>query len=290
MKKALLTLLLSCSVVMSFASQDVESTVPVTKKCGTTKVFDNILVKNSARVRRDVVATQALCAQVITANTVNALQTNSVDVITTNTQVNNLSGTNATINEINGVVTINGLSITGLLEPSGTGFTGFTGNSGNAGPAGALGATGPQGAQGPTGTFLQDNLFSVYKTNTQVGLTPSTPVAYNVIAFNDQWTITGAGTIFTAPSTGLYRISFTVTFDVDAAPDSIAVAAQINGNNYEPSWTAAAILDGDFFRTLSNSFVASLSANDVVRLLVGGDANDAIQGLPVNATLNAVKL
>ncbi|MFZ5953518.1 MAG: collagen-like triple helix repeat-containing protein [Candidatus Dependentiae bacterium] len=240
-------------------------------------ICQSLCVKNILRSTRLI--TPQLIATLInscvtTANSATFSELNTIDLIGIDAQITNLS-----------VDSINGNNFFGGI-PGATGITGITGNTGPAGQ----GATGAQGAQGPTGVFVQDNLFQVNKTTLQQFTTPATTINFNNIDFNNNWTLTN--TTFICPTTGLYRVSYSLTAISGITTGYFLVQVTVNNIAILPQSQVAATIESTDPKTASYSFLAFFNQGDVLRLSANDFLNNGglITGLPVVATLSAVKL
>lgn len=262
------------------------------KNCCEPKFFNTLCVKQSACICNNLcvknLALCQLCSNEIDPTIVTA---QNARIALLNTSY--LTGTNAFITNLSGIQTINGLGITGLLVPGITGGAGITGITGNTGPQGVQGLTGAQGAQGPQGVaFVQEDYFAANKTGTQtIGSSSSTVVQYDAFELNDGWT-TSDFQSFTIPTTGLYRITYSITF-TSTVNLSLVFVATLNSFAIFPSQFIVSDNTPNQPRTFSISFLAQITqANSSlgVRINNGNASSASIAGLPVVASISATKL
>ncbi|BDC34813.1 hypothetical protein Noda2021_07710 [Candidatus Dependentiae bacterium Noda2021] len=260
---------------------------PLFRSCLKRLSAHLICIDRSLRVKQNLCVANALslCNVVTNLLTAGTIQTPTANI--TFFDPVNLTGSTAQIANLSGVQTINGAQFF-LGIPGNTGITGITGNTGPNGQ----GATGIQGNPGPTGVFNQDNSFQVSKTTNQFFTTPSTTVNFDVVDFNNNWTLTN--TTFTCPSSGLYRISFSATANSPLSPGYFITQITINGIPLFPQSqvSAAAENGGQTAKTGSGSLLAQLNQGDVLRVNITSffGAGASLFGLPVVASLSAVKL
>ncbi|WP_342512034.1 hypothetical protein MKY34_15545 [Sporosarcina sp. FSL K6-1522] len=180
---------------------------------------------------------------------------------------------------------------TGATGPTGatgsigvTGPTGATGSIGITGPTGAtgsIGVTGPTGATGPTGTSVTSN--SMYASNTTgstiVVLLGGTSIPLPNNQSLDGFTVNGANTTFTVPSTGRYYVTYQISTTVSLLASSRLL---LNGSTPIPGSIVSPALAASSY---NNDLIVSLSAGDTLSLqffgllatiiLVGGGATGA---------------
>lgn len=161
------------------------------------------------------------------------------------------------------------MGITGATGPVGpTGYTGSIGATGSPGMTGPTGPTGIQGPTGPTGQMLQLIGFSA----TNVGITfqqsiPTiipdwdtlTPGSFDSGSFN---AVIGA---FTAPISGIYNCTFSITMNTISAPLTSAGTIELRINNNTAIFSYFTQLDVPI--NLQNVVMASSSRN--IRLNAG---------------------
>lgn len=167
------------------------------------------------------------------------------------------------------------------------------GPRGPRGYTGATGAVGPQGPQGERGAQgLPGGLLSyggAYSTSTTVQ--PLTTTATNVSLGTSMplKNVSFANSGITISNGGNYEINFIISGSVDAAGTVIAQVAQ-NGNVLAASIVNKSFVDNSM-GTLGNTFLATLSAGDVVTLQLQSDV--ALNFAPnqnVNALLTVKQL
>lgn len=299
-QKLFLLILLSCTVSHRSSCQeellqnetlgDYNTIVsePLFRSCLKRLSAHLICLGGSLKVRQNVCVANALslCNVITNLLTASTIQTTTANVALLD--AGNLTGSTAQIANLSGVQTINGAQFF-LGIPGNTGITGITGNTGPNGQ----GATGIQGNPGPTGVFNQDNSFQVSKTTSQSFATPATTVNFNVVDFNNNWTLTN--TTFTCPSTGLYRVSFSATANSPIAAGYFITQITINSIASFPQSQVSATAEngGQTAKTGSGSLLALLNQGDVLRLSIMAfsfGAGGSLFGLPVVASLSAVKI
>lgn len=262
------------------------------KNCCKPKFFNRLCVKQSACIGNNLcVKNLALCQ--LCSNEIDPTLVTAQNARIASLTTSYLTGTNAFITNLSGIQTINGLAITGLLVPAITGGTGITGITGNTGPQGAQGLTGVPGAQGPQGVaFVQEDYFAANKTGTQtIGSSSNTVVQYDAFELNDGWT-TSDFQSFTIPTTGLYRITYSITF-TSTVNLALVFVATLNSFAIFPSQFVVSDNTPNQPRTLSISFLAQITqANSSlgVRINNGSASSATIAGLPVVASISATKL
>lgn len=256
------------------------------------KCFNTLCVKQSACIKNNLCVAGSMASCQLCANEVDPTIVSAQNARINALDTTYLTGTNAVIANLSGIQTINGLDITGLLVPGITGGTGITGITGNTGPQGDQGPTGLQGAQGPQGVaFIQDDYFAVTKTTPQV-LDPnlSTIIEYDAFELNDGWSTTNFQT-FTIPSTGLYRVTYSITYTSTVEMIMIATAF-LNGFTITPGQIGVSDNTANQPRTFSTSFLVQINqANSTigVRTVTSGDPA-TLTGLPVVSSFSATRL
>ena len=178
---------------------------------------------------------------------------------------------------------------TGPTGPTGatgdTGPTGPTGATGDTGPTGPTGATGDTGPTGPTGACVTENFMNAQNTtggNIRVargGTTIALPNNQNL----DSFTVNGANTVFTVPSTGTYLVTYqiNVTTALVISTRVLQNGTAIPGSIYAPTTSVSAF---------TATTIVPLTAGDQLQLqFFGVAATVTLQG-GAGATFTVIRL
>lgn len=135
-------------------------------------------------------------------------------------------------------------------------------------------------------------IFAANKTSTQtISSSSNTVVQYDAFELNDGWTTTDFQS-FTIPTTGLYRITYSITF-TSTVNLTLVVVAILNSFAIFPSQLVVSDNTASQPRTFSISFLAQITQNNSslgVRINNTSANSASIAGLPVVASLSATKL
>jgi hypothetical protein len=199
------------------------------------------------------------------------------------------------VSNLTGVETINGLPITGILNLGPTGNTGPQGSQGPTGNSGNQGAQGPIGFTGITGPVAPASFFfRASKNDTQTAIASTDPQVVNFTStdFADGWTNT-ANTVYTCPSTGVYEISYSISFGRSANGAAVPAQAMIllNGialanivsQSVEQATVPTSLLTA---QSLAHTMLLSLTQGDQIRLAFIAQPPVLVSGLANNAMLS----
>ena len=155
--------------------------------------------------------------------------------------------------------------VTGFTGPTGSGATGFTGPTGS-GSTGFTGPTGPTADSPSTGDYTW-----AYKTD---GQTATTPAGFSNILFTQtpqlvDWTYNIITGLFTALTTGVYIIDYTV-LGHDAGASRMSVRGAVNGAEVVGSAVTLALQSASSDVMFDNSFLISINAADTFALQFAG--------------------
>lgn len=256
---------LATNALADHAIDDLETKKKI--KQYTSVCANHLVIKNNLSVGGQSTATTT-CANTVQTDVLNAGTIQAVNLFS---DIINASG--ATITNITGLSGINGIPLNGIINNAPTGPAGNTGPIGATGITGITGNTGPLGFTGFTGsaTTAAQNYVQALKTNTQAAAATAAP---QLVTFSSNPAIQGWVsdlTAYTCPSTAIYQISYSMTFDTtDNSAAGLQGVVLLNGVAI-----GSAIPDSyatHYYNafgspiTLSQTFIVSLTQNDVVRL------------------------
>ncbi|BDC34815.1 hypothetical protein Noda2021_07730 [Candidatus Dependentiae bacterium Noda2021] len=218
-----------------------------------------------------------LCAHQVTAQSVcaNEIQTQSLSADTLSAELlrsDVITADSATITNITGVLTLNGLPLSVFGEFGPTGAQGTQGATGAPGLSGLTGNTGLQGQTGNTGAIQNPQSFIMSeKDDLQAAADTFDPqiISFTFDIISSGWV--RAGAVFTCPQTSLYQISYSLNFDTsDTSPAPITGLVLLNGttvgNAIPSSYSASAFAGQSTPTALFQTFIVSLTAGDELRL------------------------
>jgi hypothetical protein len=171
------------------------------------------------------------------------------------------------------------------------GQRGSRGPQGETGPQGLQGIPGPQGIQGPPGPVPQSAFRAVRDgTNASIPVVADTNVL--VLYPNEQYDLINEYSTLTStfiPATrGIYSIIASVEFSADTLdPYRVRITIRVN--------TINVAIDNDFFSTIGNNNVASVSTNiqlnagDQVQVFVQSSVNGSIVSDPATTRFEATR-
>lgn len=263
------------------------------KKIRSLRVTDSMKVNQSAQIFARAclnrLATTNLTTTSLIASVGNAANTEFTNLVVDTLLVANLTG----------VQTINGLPVTGILNLGPTGNTGPQGAQGPTGNSGNQGAQGPTGFTGITGPVAPASFyFRASKTDTQTAIASTDPQVVNFSStdFADRWTNT-ANTVYTCPSTGVYEISYLITFgrSVGGAVTSAQSMVLLNGTALaniisESVEQATVSAFPNIPQSLSHTFVISLTQGDEIRLAFIAQPPVVLTGIANIATMSVNRI
>lgn len=160
----------------------------------------------------------------------------------------------------------------GAMGPAGpagpAGANGTAGAPGATGPAGPTGATGPAGPQGPAGTSLPKAFLSAYVLGTTINGSGASIVFSNSEELASGVTFDGVAARIN--TTGIYRVTYHVNI-ANPSAQSMAIEPLLNGALLERGKSL-----GFQPKSLTNSFLVSLTTGDVIRLTVTGVGGSSV--------------
>ncbi|BDC34814.1 hypothetical protein Noda2021_07720 [Candidatus Dependentiae bacterium Noda2021] len=257
------------------------------KEISHSVVANNVAVQDSMRVNgcstiADLTSTN------LTANVINA------DIGTVGTaQFSSLFANTLIVPTITGVQTING---TGIQSSSLTGNTGPNGLQGPTGPQGSPGITGESGTTGNTGPKAAAiNYFQASLATPFSPIDSSDPqiITFDSVNFSNGWT-TPDNTVFICPATGIYEISYILSYRITSGINTIQTFVLLNGtsifNRITESVQNRSLSSSGFIESASLTFIIGLNAGLQLRLGFVGQSNISFQDIPNIATFSVNRI
>lgn len=280
------------NVSIASAYQHVSKSIK-NKKVRSLRITDSVQINQSAQVFQRAclnrLATTNLTTTSLIASVGNAANTEFTNLVVDTLLVANLTG----------VQTINGLPVTGILNLGPTGNTGPQGAQGPTGNSGNQGAQGPTGFTGITGPVAPAAFyFRASKTDTQDAIASTDPQVVNFSStdFADGWTNT-ANTVYTCPSTGVYEISYSISFGRPTSGAATTAQSMILLNgialaNIVSQSVEQAIVPASLLRaqSLAHTMILSLAQGDQIRLAFIAQPPVQVSGIANNATLSVNRI
>lgn len=263
------------------------------KKIRSLRITDSVQINQSAQIFQ-----RACLNRLVTGNLATTALNASVGNAS-NTEFTNLIVNTLIVANLTGVQTINGLPVTGILNLGPTGNTGPQGSQGPTGNSGNQGVQGPIGFTGITGPVAPASFyFRASKTDFQTAIASNDPqvVNFNSTDFADGWTNT-ANTVYTCPSTGVYEISYSITFGRSASGAATTAQSMIllNGialanivsQSVEQATVPTSLLRS---QSLAHTMILSLAQGDQIRLAFIAQPPVQVSGIANNATLSVNRI